>query len=136
MTVATLVSTTVAVVLMGTRKLRRVQVAGDSMLPAFRPDDRLVIGPAGWIRPGTVVAVHDPRSPGRLMVKRVHAVGRTWVDVRGDNPPASTDSRHFGPLPRSRLAGRVVYRYGPAGRTGWWPGRTGGPPRPAAGQTR
>jgi type IV secretory pathway protease TraF len=70
-----------------------------------------------------VVAVADPLAPGRLMVKRVHAVGPKGVDVRGDNPEASTDSRQFGLVPRGRLAGRIVYRYGPAGRIGWWPGR-------------
>ena len=106
--VAILVSVAVALVVLSARQLRRVRVAGDSMLPAFRPDDRLLIGPPAWIRPGTVVAVEDPRSPGLLMVKRVHAVGRTWVDVRGDNPQASTDSRQFGPLPRSRLVGRIL----------------------------
>ena len=126
---ATLVSATVALVAVCTGQLRRVRVAGDSMLPAFRPGDRLLIGPPAWVRGGTVVAVEDPRSPGRLMVKRVHAVGPTWVDVRGDNPQASTDSRQFGLLPRSGLTGRVLFRYGPAGRTGWWPGRTSGPPR-------
>jgi nickel-type superoxide dismutase maturation protease len=108
------------------RLFRRVRVAGDSMLPAFRAGDRLVCGPPAWIRPGTVVAVKDPRAPDRLMVKRVHAVGPTWIEVRGDNPQASTDTRQFGPVPRSRLVGRIVYRYGPPGRTGWWPGRTAG----------
>jgi mitochondrial inner membrane protease subunit 1 len=70
-----------------------------------------------------VVAVTNPREPGRLLVKRVHAVTRWSIEVRGDNENVSTDSRHFGPLPRSHLAGRVIYRYGPAGRTGWFPGR-------------
>jgi nickel-type superoxide dismutase maturation protease len=113
----------VIIVRLGRKRFLRVRVAGDSMLPAFRAGDRLLIGPRVWLRPGAVVAVEDPRCPGRLMVKRVHAVGPTWVDVRGDNQPASTDSRQFGPVPRSRLAGRIVYRYGPAGRTGWWPGQ-------------
>jgi hypothetical protein len=56
------------------------------------------------------------------MVKRVQILDRNWVDVRGDNEAASTDSRQFGLIPRSHLAGRVIYRYGPVGRTGWWPG--------------
>ena len=101
---------------------RRVQVAGDSMRPAFQPGDRLLLGPALRVRTGQVVAVTDPREPGRLLVKRVHAVTRWSVEVRGDNEDASTDSRQFGPLPWSRLAGRVIYRYAPAGRIGWFPG--------------
>jgi nickel-type superoxide dismutase maturation protease len=106
---------------------RRVRVAGDSMLPSFRTGDRLLIGPRLRIRPGDVVAIADPRAPERLLVKRVHALEGEGVDVRGDNERASTDSRHLGPIPRSHLAGRVIYRYGPAGRTGWLPGR--GPSR-------
>jgi nickel-type superoxide dismutase maturation protease len=106
------------------KPLRRVRVAGESMRPAFEPGDRLLVGPAVGVRPGAVVAVTDPRSPGQLMVKRVRSLDRNRVDVRGDNESASTDSRQFGPLPRSQLQGRVLYRYGPAHRTGWWPGRT------------
>jgi nickel-type superoxide dismutase maturation protease len=102
---------------------RRVRVTGDSMLPGFRAGDRLLLGPPWWIRPGQVVAVTDPRAPARLLVKRVHALSRLAVEVRGDNEAASTDSRHFGPLPRSSLAGRVLYRYAPADRAGWFPGR-------------
>jgi nickel-type superoxide dismutase maturation protease len=120
------VGLTVAVALVArqaSKSFRRVRLAGDSMLPAFQPGDRLLVGPPARIAPGTVVALPDPRSPARLIVKRVHAAGRTWVDVRGDNPAASTDSRHFGPVPRSQLTGRIVYRYGPAGRTGWLPGQ-------------
>jgi inner membrane protease subunit 1 len=44
------------------------------------------------------------------------------VDVRGDNEAASTDSRHFGPVPRRAVRGRVLYRYGPPARAGRWPG--------------
>jgi nickel-type superoxide dismutase maturation protease len=107
---------------LGARWLRRVRVTGDSMLPTFQTGDRLLIGPAGRVRAGQVVAVTDPRSPERLMVKRVHAAERRGLDVRGDNEGASTDSRHLGLIPKSNLAGRVIYRYGPAGRTGWFPG--------------
>ncbi len=102
---------------------RRVRVDGESMLPAFRPGDLLLLAPPLWVRPGDVVAVADPRDAERIMVKRVHNLDRWSADVRGDNAAASTDSRQLGPFPRALLAGRVVYRYGPSGRTGWFPGR-------------
>jgi nickel-type superoxide dismutase maturation protease len=107
---------------LGSRPFRRVRVTGDSMLPTFAAGDRLLLGPMGRVRPGQVVAVTDPRSPPRLLVKRVHSADRRGIDVRGDNARASTDSRHLGLIPKSHLAGRVVYRYGPPGRTGWFPG--------------
>jgi nickel-type superoxide dismutase maturation protease len=119
-----------ATVALARRLGRRMVVAGDSMRPAFEAGDRLWIGPAVRLRPGQVVAVADPRQPGRLLVKRVHRIDDDRVEVRGDNDPASTDSRHFGPVPRASVAGRVVYRYAPARRAGWRPGRI-----PPSGQT-
>jgi nickel-type superoxide dismutase maturation protease len=92
------------------------------MVPALRPGDRLVVVRLPWcwpLRPGQVVVAVDPRDRSRRLVKRVAAVGPGGVQVLGDQPGASTDSRHFGPLARSDVQGRVVYRYGPPGRAGW-----------------
>ena len=97
-------------------------MSGDSMRPAFEPGDRLVVVPVARIVVGHVVAVRDPRRPDRVLVKRVRAVLPEGYDVRGDNEPASTDSRHFGPVRRNDVVGRVVFRYAPAVRSGWWPG--------------
>lgn len=93
-------------------------VAGDSMLPAFEPGDRLLIVPVAGAVAGQVVAVRDPRQPDRILVKRVRAVTPEGVDVRGDNPSASTDSRHFGPVESTAIVGRIVYRYHPPTRAG------------------
>lgn len=101
-------------------RVRRLVVQGDSMLPGFRPGDRLlVVGPWAF-RPGQVVALPDPRD-GKMLLKRVHRLAGEYVDVRGDNAPFSTDSRHFGPVRRRDILGRVVLRYAPAARSGWWP---------------
>lgn len=101
------------------------------MLPALRPGDRLLLLrlPAP---PGAVVAVTDPRDPGRTLLKRVAAApggaapvpggGRMEAGsgylVLGDNPRASTDSVDFGPVPGRLLRGRAVYRYAPPDRRG------------------
>lgn len=99
----------------------RVTVEGPSMLPGLQAGDRLLVGPALRLRPGHIVAVLEPRRERRLLVKRVYSIGAGGVDVRGDNPGASTDSREFGPIPRRDVRGRVYYRYAPPGRAGWWP---------------
>lgn len=101
------------------RLLPRVAVEGDSMQPALAPGDRLLVLPWAVLRPGDVVAVHDPRG-GRLLVKRVTAVDRRrrLVTIEGDNREASTDSRVFGPVPNAAIAGKAVYRYAPRGRAG------------------
>lgn len=96
-------------------------MAGESMVPAFRPGDRLVVAKRIPLRPGHVVAIRDPRDGSRLLVKRVAAISGRLVEVRGDNELASTDSRTFGLLPRRTVVGTVLYRYGPPGRVGWWP---------------
>jgi nickel-type superoxide dismutase maturation protease len=105
------------------RCVRRVEVTGGSMAPALLEGDRLVVVAPPWRMvpaPGDVVALPDPRAPDRLLVKRVAAVDRSrgTVEVLGDAPHASTDSRVFGPVPLASVAGRAVYRYAPPGRSG------------------
>ena len=101
------------------------------MAPALLPGDRLVVlAPAfirpGWPAPGTVVAVRDPRHPDRILIKRVTVLHRSdgTLEVEGDASDSSTDSRNFGPVPRSSVVGRAVYRYAPTARSGPgpWPG--------------
>ncbi len=99
----------------------RLQVAGESMVPTLLPGDRvLVLRGLGPLRPaihvGDLVALVDPRSPRRTMVKRVAGTEGSRVVVRGDNEAASTDSRHFGPVDSGAIRGRVIYRYHPEGR--------------------
>ena len=96
----------------------RVEVRGDSMRPALEPGDRLVVVRGRRPRPGQVVAVADPRQPGRVVVKRVADVSAAGVVVLGDNSAASTDSRHFGPVATAAVRGRVVYRYWPESSRG------------------
>ena len=88
------------------------------MSPTLRPGDRLLLVRARRVGIGDVVAVADPRAPGRLLVKRVGSVDGRAVTVLGDNAAASTDSRHFGPVPVAALLGRAFYRYGPPERAG------------------
>lgn len=101
--------------------LRRLVVEGDSMAPTLLPGDRVLA--VGWRRPRPheLAAARDPRHPDRVLVKRVVAThDHHGMEVAGDNPDpdASTDSRHFGPIPWPLVIGRVVYRYAPADRAG------------------
>lgn len=90
------------------------------MLPTLRDGDHIVVV-RGRLRAGDLVAIRDPRRPTRIIVKRVETIAadqRGALTVVGDNPPESTDSRHFGLVPRSLVVGRVVYRYAPVERAG------------------
>ena len=97
---------------------RRVVVEGRSMEPTLAPGDRVLVVRARGLHALDVVAVRDPRNPKRVLVKRIGAVLEDEVVVRGDNPAASTDSRSFGPVPKSAVIGRVVRCYAPSWRAG------------------
>jgi inner membrane protease subunit 1 len=107
-------------------RLSRFVVAGSSMEPALIAGDRLLVirlPPALLcLRSGCVVIARSPAAPGLEVVKRIAAVasegGRRTYVLLGDNPIASTDSRHFGPLPATAITGRVLYRYWPEERRG------------------
>lgn len=93
------------------------------MTPTLVPGDRLVVRRpwrAASYRVGDIVALPDPRVPARVIVKRIAALhhDEMTAEVVGDNPAASTDSRHFGPVPMDRIWGRVAYRYAPPNRAG------------------
>lgn len=91
------------------------------MTPTLEPGDRLVVVRLGRLRPGDLVALHDPAEPARLLVKRIAALGPAGVEVRGDNEAASRDSRAFGAVQPSGVVGRAVYRYFPPTRAGRLP---------------
>jgi nickel-type superoxide dismutase maturation protease len=118
-----------ALALLRYHPIRRVEVVGSSMVPALLPGDRLVVLRLPWrspLRPGPghVVALHDPRRPDRILIKRIRSVDHRLgtLEVEGDSRQFSTDSRSFGPVSRSAVVGRAVYRYAPAGRNGPLPG--------------
>ncbi len=111
----------------------RAVVVDNSMQPTLVPGDRLLV--LRWslrLRPGDVVVAWDPQRAGQWIVKRVGAPEREGVGVApsiaavpaghflllGDNAGLSRDSREFGPVHRSRIVGRVVWRYLPAHRRG------------------
>jgi nickel-type superoxide dismutase maturation protease len=95
-----------------------VEVQGASMEPTLWAGDRLLTVPATprRIRPGRVVVVTDPADPSHLVVKRVARADGGRVEVLGDQPAASTDSRTWGALPPSAVR-RIVVRRWPDLRT-------------------
>jgi nickel-type superoxide dismutase maturation protease len=97
--------------------LRRFQVRDTSMQPALRPGDRLLITPWAPLRPRDLVVFVDPEAHRTRLVKRIEGfTPEGSLIVRGDNPNVSRDSRHFGPVPRSLIVGRAIYRYLPGPR--------------------
>jgi nickel-type superoxide dismutase maturation protease len=89
-------------------------VAGDSMLPALRPGDCLLVSRWSRLDVGSLVVAHRPHVKGLLLVKRAsrRADGGWWL--LSDNAAAGLDdSRVFGVLPDACVVGKVLFRYYP-----------------------
>ncbi len=92
--------------------LTAVRVVGDSMLPALRPGDWLLVRRGGAISPGDIVVARRPQG---LIVKRAFRLtGEGWW-LESDNQRAAgrRDSWDFGAVPTSEIVGRVILRYWP-----------------------
>jgi len=101
----------------------RSAVLGNSMQPGLLPGDWLLVDPRAFAarlpRPGELVAALDPTEPSRWLVKRVAAItsdGR--IELLGDSPEVSTDSRSFGAVEAGAIIGRPWARYWPLARIG------------------
>jgi signal peptidase I len=92
-----------------------VQVSGNSMLPAFKAGDRILIKHRSSdltpIHQGEVVMIE---REGELMLKRIVRyeigghTGQGMVTVEGDNKEESIDSRHWGAIPSRFVKARVL----------------------------
>lgn len=89
------------------------RVSGDSMLPALRPGDCLVVRLRAKIRPGDVVIA---RLPGNVIVKRVFRWTDEgwWLESDNQSAPGRKDSWDFGAIPPEAIVGKVVGRYWPS----------------------
>jgi signal peptidase I len=92
--------------------LRLLKVRGSSLWPDFREGDYILAAgvpfPGGRVSAGDVI-VFDQPGYGQL-IKRVQHVledGQAY-EVRGTQI-ASTDSRNFGPVPKTRVSGKVIW---------------------------
>ncbi len=114
--------------------LRLIAISSDSMAPALLAGDQVLVtrwlDPRGLPRPlaallpvrapavGDIFVFRSPEDRRRLLVKRCVALGgerfgEAWVPAGtlalvGDAPARSHDSRAFGPVERSALAGRAA----------------------------
>ncbi len=96
------------------------------MAPTLAPGDWALAAVPRAFHRGDVVVVEHPGRPGYEMVKRLTGVPGDTVGARtlgpdgywveGDHEPASTDSRHFGPVRAEALRGKVLFVYGPGDR--------------------
>ena len=87
----------------------RFRVEDRSMEPTLSPGDFVLVNRwASTFAKGDLVALRDPESVSRVLVKRILDVTTSGAYfVVGDNGEASRDSRAFGAVPRDLIVGRV-----------------------------
>ena len=95
------------------------RVTGDSMRPALRPGDRLLVAYGRRPSPGSVVVARFP--DGAVVVKRAIQRRTTRTGSPGwwllsDNPDAGVDSRHRGVIADDDILAVVLARVWPTPR--------------------
>jgi len=91
----------------------RLRVDGDSMQPSLKPGEEVLVDlkcyDSGMPQVGDLVYLQHPLRSDTLMFKRIASIeddGR--FTVLGDNPGASSDSRHFGRVAKENIKGKVI----------------------------
>ncbi|MFI0355489.1 nickel-type superoxide dismutase maturation protease [Actinomadura sp. 9N407] len=103
--------------------VRAMAVAGESMLPALRPGDLLLVRIGARVRAGDLVVALHPERPGLLTVKRAghRAEDGWWLESDNQRAPGRQDSWDFGAVPDRLVVGRAMARYWPPSRLAVFP---------------
>jgi nickel-type superoxide dismutase maturation protease len=91
-----------------------VEVTGESMSPALRAGDRLLVRTGARVVPGSVVVARHPERD-LLIVKRAawRAPDGWWLESDNQRAPGRRDSWDFGAVADDLIVGRVLARYWP-----------------------
>ncbi|RMI38270.1 S24 family peptidase [Actinomadura harenae] len=100
--------------------LRAVEVTGESMLPALRAGDWLLVRAGAPVRDGDAVVARHPWNEDRLIVKRAvrEESGGWWLESDNQRAHGRQDSWDFDAVPHDLVLGPVVARYWPFRRAG------------------
>ncbi len=97
-------------------RLRRYEIAEESMAPTLLPGDYVVaVRRPRRVRPGDVVIFEHPDREGFTLVKRARDVTGGRVIASGDNRAASADAP---PVGCEQVEARAVWVYWPPARFG------------------
>jgi len=92
-------------------RFKRFRVAGLSMDPTLADGQTVLVNPKAYRSRapllGQVVLVQLP-STENPCIKRIAGISDKGLDLRGDNPNHSTDSRQLGAIPMENLRGQVL----------------------------
>ncbi len=86
-------------------------VEGDSMFPALKDGDLVLINPYADLAIGDIVLAQHPFKQSVKIIKRIKEIspeGKYYLV--GDNPSGSSDSRSFGAISAKDILGKAVCR--------------------------
>ena len=89
------------------------RVQGDSMAPAYKSGDLVLIRRTRKVKRNNVVIAHRPDREELLIIKRVITITNNGYWLQGVNSEFSDDSRLFGEVPRDLVKGIVLFKYWP-----------------------
>ena len=99
--------------MVGNFRLMVARVQGDSMAPAYKSGDLVLIRRTRKVKRNNVVIAHRPDREELLIIKRVITITNYGYWLQGDNSEFSDDSRLFGEVPRDLVKGIVLFKYWP-----------------------
>jgi nickel-type superoxide dismutase maturation protease len=93
----------------GFREIFRVE--GDSMFPALKDGDLVLINPYADLQIGDIVLAQHPFKQSVKIIKRITEIlpGERYI-LLGDNLPESSDSRSFGAIAAKDILGKAEAR--------------------------
>ena len=107
-------------------------VRGSSMVPTFQDGDYLIVDEVSYHfsspQRGDVIIFRYPLNPSQFFIKRIEGLPGETIGgvtltgneyyVLGDNRPASSDSRYWGPVKSNLIVGRALLRLWPVSSLG------------------
>ena len=95
----------------GFRRLRALEVTGNSMAPVVRDGDVVLYDPLAVASVGDIVLVSHPYMHSVRLLKRVREIDADGkLFLVGDNETESTDSRTLGWFSPSDMRGKIICR--------------------------
>jgi nickel-type superoxide dismutase maturation protease len=89
----------------------RFRVEDTSMEPTLKPGDYVIVNRLAYLfgKPSKndVIVLKHPQQKEKFLVKRIAEIRDSEYFVLGDNTEFSKDSRHFGPIKRNMIVGKV-----------------------------
>ena len=95
--------------------INRFKIHDKSMEPNFKTGDYVLVNKLSYTfgnpSKGDVIVLKHPKEKNKFLIKRISVVTNSdEYYVVGDNKSYSQDSRHFGPIKKNLIVGKVLFR--------------------------